>query len=376
MKICLVGGIYGKGGVHSQYVKITPETTLENGFREAGHEVTTLSHYDEANFNEFDVVHVHHLSFGALRMAGDSSATPFVFTPHSTTHLTAGSMSRVRLLSMRLTLSSADAIVNLSNAEVAQTREAFALDPTILTAIPNGVDIRKYSFRRDNRAGQGSPWQILFVGQLIPLKRCDVLLRAIARIPHAAELTLVYQNPLLERELMALAASLGLSGRVHFRGGATPEELAKFYQASDLFVLPSETEALPSVITEAMMCGLPFVASAVGGIREQANGFGVALEDRSTESLAESIAEVFDHYDRYQAEGAAMSQYAQRTYSIDTMVTRHLELYERLQGLRPRRHASKRWAGRVIARMAARWMGTSGPPKPNTFLSNEVVETR
>ena len=37
MKICLVGGIYNKGGARSNYLKITPETTLETGFREAGH---------------------------------------------------------------------------------------------------------------------------------------------------------------------------------------------------------------------------------------------------------------------------------------------------------------------------------------------------
>src|SRR5258708_6501231 len=84
MKICVIGGIYAKGGAPSDYLKITPETTLAAGCRAAGHEVTTLSHYDETDFQRFDVVHVHHLSYGALRLATDPSPTPFPFTPHDT----------------------------------------------------------------------------------------------------------------------------------------------------------------------------------------------------------------------------------------------------------------------------------------------------
>src|ERR1041385_7321002 len=82
MRICLIGGIYLKGGRRSSYVQSTPETTLEDGLRRAGHEVTTLSHYDDVALEQFDVVHVHHLSYGAVRLASDPSGTPFVFTPH------------------------------------------------------------------------------------------------------------------------------------------------------------------------------------------------------------------------------------------------------------------------------------------------------
>jgi hypothetical protein len=61
MRICIIGGIYAKGGAPTDYLKITPETTLAAGCRAAGHDVTTLSHYDEVDFERFDVVHVHHL---------------------------------------------------------------------------------------------------------------------------------------------------------------------------------------------------------------------------------------------------------------------------------------------------------------------------
>jgi glycosyltransferase involved in cell wall biosynthesis len=361
MKICLVGGIYRKGGARSNYLKITPETTLETGFREAGHAVTTLSHYDEADFSQFDVVHVHHLSYGALRLAGDTSSTPFIFTPHATSHMAAGSLSRTRRVMMRYVLSCADAVVSLSELEAQGARETYNFDDAILTAIGNGIDVTKYNYRRANRAGQGAPWQILFSAQLIPIKRCDVLMRAMASLPHDSELTLVYQNPQIEKELMAYAASIGLAKRVHFRGRVDPAELAALYQTSDLLVLPSETEALPSVITEAMLCGLPFVASAVGGIPEQANGFGIVLEDRSMENIAKSIANVFDNYSRYAADGPAMSEYARKTFAIDTMVNKHLELYKKVIGVSPRRHNAKFAMARPLARAASRLMGTTGP---------------
>lgn len=373
MKICLIGGIYNKGGGRSNYVKITPETTLESGFRSAGHDVTTLSHYDEMNFSGFDVVHVHHLSYGALRMASDGSAAPFIFTPHSTTHLSGATMSRARRLAMRYVLSHADAVVGLTKTESAATRRAFGLDRTVVATIPNGIDVSQYSYRRTNRAGKGAPWQLIFVGQLIPLKRCDILLQAVASLSQDVRLTLAYQNPQLESELMSLAASLGLREKVLFRGDTGPAELAGLYQNSDLLILPSETEALPSVITEAMLCGLPFVASDVGGIREQADRFGLVLGNRSAESFASAIGEVLADYGKFEDAGAAMSEYAKSTFAIDAMVAKHLELYQQVRSVQPRRRAARFTFQHAIASAAARWMGTSGPGSPANTSATKVA---
>ncbi len=361
MKICLIGGIYGKGGARSSYLRVTPETTLENGLRAAGHHVTTLSHYDETDFSPFDVVHVHHLSFGALRLAGDPSRTPFVFSPHCSVHIDGTESSRARRLAMRFILSVSDTVVGLTESEVAKTGEIYGIPATRLATIPNGIDDSNFTFRRGNSAGRNVPWRILFVGQLIPLKRCDLLLHAMATLPHSTELTLVYQNGQMAAEWKALAASLGLAHRVHFRGPATPPELAALYQQSDLFVLPSDTEALPSVLTEAMLCGLPFVASAVGGIPEQANGFGNLFRHRSAAALANAMAQVFDNYPDFLANAESMSGYARRTFAISSMVEQHLNLYQRLQGLRPRRHALRFAASRLLARAAAHRLGTAGP---------------
>ena len=278
MKICLIGGIYSPGGGRKNFLKITPETTLESGLRDAGHQVTTLSHYDHADFSRFDVVHVHHLSYGAIRMASDLSRTPFVFTAHDSSRMNGHPQGGLQRAAVPFVLSRADAIVALSHREAAFLDRHYTLRGTRMAVIPNGIDPSNYSFHRSNAAGQDAPWRILFAGQLIPLKGVDILLRAIALRPENIRLTLVYQTAQLETELRALATELGIADRVEFAGRLDPRALADRYHSHDLLVLPSATEALPSVITEAMMCGLPFIATAAGGIPEQAAGFGQLLQ--------------------------------------------------------------------------------------------------
>jgi glycosyltransferase involved in cell wall biosynthesis len=326
-------------------MEITPETTLEAGLRSRGHEVTTLSHYDDADFDAFDVVHVHHLSYGAVRMAANCSRVPFVFTAHDARRMNGQPQRFLERLAMRYVFSRADAVVALSTLEARYQRRAYPLRGAIDSTIPNGIDADLYKYTRGNAAGNGRPWQLLFVGQLIPLKGVDLLLRAVALLPPAVEINLVYHHGALEAELDALAASLNISDRVRFLGKRSPVQLAALYQTSDLLVLPSASEALPSVITEAMLCGLPFVATAVGGIPEQAGGFGMLVWKRDAAEFARAIQHVLTNYDRFARTGEAMSRQARERFSISTMAERHLELYERLAAShRPPRRSAARYA--------------------------------
>jgi glycosyltransferase involved in cell wall biosynthesis len=240
--------------------------------------------------------------------------------------------------------------------------EHYKISGSTHETIPNGINTEEYSYRRENGRGIGQPWQLLFSGQLIPMKRVDVLLKAFAQLRHDVRLTMVYQNPALEKELKALAAELGIADRVRFAGKVQPRELCALYRSSDVLVLPSRTEALPSVITEAMLCGLPFIASPVGGIPEQSAGFGHVLKTGSIEDVRTSITSVLDNYKRYDDASLAMSNHARNTYSIESMVKKHLALYERLAGMRPRRHQHWLRVTKPAARMVAKRWGTSGPP--------------
>lgn len=349
MKVCLIGGIYGQSGAASNYLRVTPETTLEAGLRQAGHQVTTLSHYAETDFGQFDVVHVHHLSYGAVRLASDPSPAPLVFTVHDASQMSGVPLGPLRAGALRYVLSRADRVVALSRREADFHRSAYGLAASRLATVPNGIDAIRFTPARRNAAGRGRPWQLLFVGQLIPLKGCDLILRAVAMLPVAVELTLVYQTADLRPELEALATELGIRQRVHFAGRREPDGLADLYQQSDLLVLASETEALPSVITEAMLSGLPFVSTAVGGIREQAAGFGHLVEQRTAESLAAGMAHVLGNYPHFAEAAPGMNEHARSTYSIPAMVEGHLAVYRQIAGQRPWR---LRWRYSVLNRVA------------------------
>lgn len=104
------------------------------------------------------------------------------------------------------------------------------------------------------------------VGRLSPEKGLDILLAAYARqfgADRGVRLILVGDGP-QRVELESIAGRLAIAERVVFAGFTA--DVASYYAAADLFVMPSHTEGFPMSLLEAMAWGLPVVASAVGGI--------------------------------------------------------------------------------------------------------------
>jgi glycosyltransferase involved in cell wall biosynthesis len=118
-------------------------------------------------------------------------------------------------------------------------------------------------------------------------------------------------------------------------------------------VLPSAADALPSVVTEAMLCGTPVIATDVGGVREQLAGYGMCVSPGRPDELAHAIAYMLDHYDEFATQSESASAYAKAKFSIESMVDRHLELYANLlerKGAR-RRHTAFRFPVNVVLKM-------------------------
>jgi glycosyltransferase involved in cell wall biosynthesis len=331
MKICLVGGIYGKGVELRDALRITPEITLEHGLRDLGHSVSTFGHYAEIDYSRFDVVHVHHLSFGAIGAACSHANVPFVFTLHDP-KVMQGDLSRIRALSLRFVLRRADAIIALSQMERDFLERTFRMEkrPEI---IANGIDASVYSYVPKAGRPLDGRWSILYVGQLVEMKRVDCLLNALSLLPANTELKLAYHNARLEKQLRAQAQRLNLAERVHFLGAQTPSQLARLYQEADLFVLPSSGEALPSVVAEAMLCGTPVVATNVGGIVEQVGTFGITVTPGQADALAHAIKSIFSKYADFSERGRQMTEFARERSSIENMIQRHIQLYSKLASI-------------------------------------------
>lgn len=325
LKICLVGGIYGKDAAYRARTEMTPETTLERGLRDLGHSVVGCSPVAQIREEDFDLIHVHHLGWGALAAALRRSRIPLVFTLHDI-RVTQKSLSRCRRAALHFVLSRVDAVVALSRMEADFLDKNYPLlrEPVV---IPNGIDAKVFAFVAPEKRPMHPRRRLLYAGQLIELKRVDVLLKALSMVTADVELYLAYHVNDLETRLKHQARKLGIAERVHFLGPQSPAQLARLYQEAELFVLPSAGEALPSVVAEAMFCGTPVVATRVGGIPEQLGPYGVTVEPDRPEELAEAITRVLADYGRFAARAEEMSQFARRRASTEAMLEKHLQLY-------------------------------------------------
>ena len=112
--------------------------------------------------------------------------------------------------------------------------------------------------------------RILFVGNLKPVKGLIYLIEAMRQLVvkrKTAHLHIIGYGP-LEASLRRVVGEAGLQGHVHFEGEKNPNEIAFWMNACDLLCLPSLNEGVPNVVLEAQACGLPVVATNVGGIPE------------------------------------------------------------------------------------------------------------
>jgi len=153
--------------------------------------------------------------------------------------------------------------------------------PEKLRTVYNGVDLEIFQ-RRDRAAARTAlgiapdDAVLLFVGNLLPVKNPGMLVAALHQLNQTraaqgrrgAILNVIGAGP-LEAQLRHQAESLGLSGSIHFLGRQPPADVARHMNAADVFCLASWNEGFPNVILEAMACGLPVVATDVGGIRER-----------------------------------------------------------------------------------------------------------
>lgn len=194
------------------------------------------------------------------------------------------------------------AFVVTVSEELRQRATARGVSPERCRTIRHGCDAEIFhpGKREAARAKLQVPAEaelIVFVGSLLPLKGIRELLEATA--------VLATKRPRLRvvcigegrhgREFRERAEKPDLAGRVRFTGGASPEEVARWMRAANLFTLPSHSEGLPDVIIEALNCGRALVATDVGGIPEIVNSnCGILVPPKDSKRLEEALSEALD----------------------------------------------------------------------------------
>lgn len=211
-------------------------------------------------------VHTHHvgpLLYGGLaaRLAGINR---IIHTEHDAWHLNEPARRKLQSWIVKLVrpvyVADASAVARSVRRNLPGTR------PFVIT---NGIDTKRFQPASQERARLNLrlPLQAKIIGcaaRLEEVKGHDVLLDAFADLDDASHLALAGDGS-QRQSLFAQAKQLGIADRVHFLGAI--DSMADFYNAIDVFCLPSRQEGMPLSPLEAQACGVPVVASDVGAVK-------------------------------------------------------------------------------------------------------------
>ncbi len=223
------------------------------------------------------------------------------------------------------------------NESIRQELLQSGYDPSRLHTIPNGVPIPEnpwkgpqvHQFRK--RLGLADVTTLCFTGRLRAAKGLSDFVRAVPPIERAVgavQLLLVGDGP-ARPELRELSAALHLESRVHVTGYV--DDVEPFLRASDLFVLPSYAEGRSIALLEALVLGLPSIASDIEANR------GILPDDllpRFSVRNPEHLAQVAVQRLEKSRAGPSPEHEARRLlndeYGIDTIARRYLDLFHDL----------------------------------------------
>lgn len=176
------------------------------------------------------------------------------------------------------------------------------------------------------RLGISEEKVILAVGQFIPRKGFDVLIRAARGL--TGDVGIYFVGGVPTDEYLRMCDEFGLSN-IHFVGYKEKPQLSEYYKAADLFVLPTREDIWGLVIEEAMAQGLPVISTdrcgaALELVCDGENGFVVPVENET--ALAQCIMKVLENDDLRHAM-CENNLRDIRAYTIETMAERHIELF-------------------------------------------------
>ncbi|MCW3017326.1 MAG: glycosyl transferase [Solirubrobacterales bacterium] len=247
-----------------------------------------------------------------------------------------------------------DLVAKVDRIVATCTDEAFELmrlgaDRSKLRVVPCGVDTAR--FCPDGPVQRRGPvrHRLVYTGRLVERKGIGNIISALEEVPHCEliiaggpDAEALGADPEAQR-LSALARRHGVSGRVHLRGRVVHDELPPLLRSADALVTVPWYEPFGITPLEAMACGVPVVASAVGGLIDTVvDGVtGRHVPPRDPERLAAVLREVLDDETERAAQGRAGVRRTRSLYDWDRVALATLDVYEELVSERRRLHARR-----------------------------------
>ncbi|HEY1642580.1 MAG TPA: D-inositol-3-phosphate glycosyltransferase [Streptosporangiaceae bacterium] len=300
----------------------------------------------------YDLIHGHYWLSGQVgAVAKGRWGVPLVQSMHTLGKVKNAALATgdarepaIRLRGEAEVISAADRLIANTDDEAGQLISGYGADPGQVSVINPGVDLSVFrpGSQRLARRRLGLPRDgivLVFAGRVQPLKAPDVVLHAAARLiaddpALASRLTIAFvggpsgtgrADP---DGLTELAGRLGLAGLIRLEPPCPQPELADWYRAASIVMVPSYSESFGLVAVEAQACGTPVVAAAVGGLRTAVRDgvSGILVDSRDPARYARAIRDLIAAPPALARLSRGARQHASR-FGWPATVDRLLDLY-------------------------------------------------
>ncbi len=204
----------------------------------------------------------------------------------------------------------------------------FGLPERKIVSLSNGVDLT--FFKSDGRIKDAKSIKILSVARLEMEKSLDLGIRAIAEIirlypDYHFQYTIIGEGK-LRPEIQALIFKLKLDTQVALLGSKTSTEVRDAMNQSDIFMLTSNTEVLPTVLLEAQACALPIIATDVGSVRDMVAN-GVIVEPSNLDALTNGLKRLLENNQDWHSMGLDSRCFVEANFNIEELTKKLIALY-------------------------------------------------
>jgi len=275
-------------------------------------------------FARYDLVHTHY-GFHSALLPAIVKRTPLIITFHRGDALDEPYRSRAYFRLQRFVVSRADSLIAVSS----QIKEALIRDlgarSDDVSVITCGVETSLFrpSNRTQSRQELGIPDHlnvVLHVGALDRRKGIDVLLECASRLQETLFILIGEGKIRANRD------------NCRFVGAQPNHRLPTWFNAADVFFLPSRSEGTPVAVLEALSCGIPVVASKVGGIPDVIrNGkTGYVVESEDIDAFEQRLRELLQSCEKRQQMGTEGRKDMMETYDNLKIALQIEQVYERV----------------------------------------------
>jgi N-acetyl-alpha-D-glucosaminyl L-malate synthase BshA len=299
-----------------------------------------VKQHEVALRERLDVLHVHYAvphataAFLAREMLAPERDLQVVTTLHGT-DITLVGQEKSFFTITKFSIERSDAVTAVSKFLREETYKAFGCTDCTIDVIPNFVNLHEYHPPEGDscRPALGPPGAkvLMHISNFRPVKRIPDVVRTFAKVRKAMPAVLVLVGDGPERPAAeGLVTELGLADDVRFLGKV--DAVADLLRCADLFLLPSESESFGLAALEALACGVPVIASRVGGLVEVVQeGAGALVPVGDTEEMSHRALQLLGDGTALRAARQAAVKAAE-AFSADRIVPRYEALYRRVLG--------------------------------------------